>query len=359
MALELPTVQQIRDRILADFESRLQGGPYSAGTFEYVLATALAGVAVMLHAAIGIASRNILPDRADSSAMKRWASIFGLAQKAATFHSGSATFAATAGSSIPASTTLRLRDGTQFTTSALASEYGGFITVAFTAVVAGSAGAASTGAQILLGSPISGVTSVGTVLSPGIAGGADAETNAALLERLLDRIGAPIRGGNATDYEAWIRETAGVDVLNVYVYGPERLGPGTVAASFSVDAVDVIPTSLQVAAVQAHVDSKRPIDMRSFTAFAPIAQPLSVTLKLAPNTPSVQAAVKAAVADLVRREATPGGTLLISHLREAISAAVGETDHELVTPTANVAASSQDHLITFRSDTGTISFLSF
>ena len=40
--------------------------------------------------------------------------------------------------------------------------------------------------------------------------------------------------------------------------------------------------------------------------------------------------------DLIRRESEPGGTLLVSHIREAISTAAGETDHELVTPVADV-----------------------
>jgi uncharacterized phage protein gp47/JayE len=50
----------------------------------------------------------------------------------------------------------------------------------------------------------------------------------------------------------------------------------------------------------------------------------------------VQAAVAAELADLLRREAEPGGTILVSHLREAISIAVGETNHVLSSPAADV-----------------------
>ena len=36
------------------------------------------------------------------------------------------------------------------------------------------------------------------------------------------------------------------------------------------------------------------------------------------------------------RDAIPGGTLLVSHMREAISIAAGENDHALVSPAGNV-----------------------
>ena len=47
-------------------------------------------------------------------------------------------------------------------------------------------------------------------------------------------------------------------------------------------------------------------------------------------------AVEAELADLIRRESEPGGTLLVSHIREAISTSAGETDHVLTSPTADV-----------------------
>lgn len=360
MAFSRPTLPELIARIRTDLQSRAEGGdPFLRRSFEAVLARALAGLAHGLYGYMAWIARQIIPSMSDEDMLLRWAAIFGVQRKAATKASGQATFAGTNGSILALGSIVQRSDGVQYVTTAAGTVSSNSVTVPVDAVLAGAAGNTDGPATVRLASPVSGINSAGNFTVAGAQGGLDIEGIEDLRARLLQRISTPQRGGSGPDYEAWIRETAGVDVLNVYVYGPERLGPGTVAASFSVDAVDVIPTSPQVAAVQSHVDSKRPIDMRSFTAFAPIAQPLSVTLKLAPNTPSVQAAVKAAVADLVRREATPGGTLLVSHLREAISAAVGETDHELVTPTANVPASSQDHLITFRADTGTISFLSF
>ena len=54
----------------------------------------------------------------------------------------------------------------------------------------------------------------------------------------------------------------------------------------------------------------------------------------------MEVAVEAELADLIRRETEPGGTLLISHIRQAISLAAGEIDHELTTPTADVTVTA-------------------
>ena len=49
-----------------------------------------------------------------------------------------------------------------------------------------------------------------------------------------------------------------------------------------------------------------------------------------------QYAVEAELRDLLARDAEPGGTILISRIREAVSIAAGETDNVVSTPTANV-----------------------
>ncbi len=73
------------------------------------------------------------------------------------------------------------------------------------------------------------------------------------------------------------------------------------------------------------------------TVVAPIAVPLNFTISgLNPSNQTVKDAIAAELADLLAREAAPGGTILISHIREAISVAAGEYDHVLTSPSANV-----------------------
>jgi uncharacterized phage protein gp47/JayE len=73
---------------------------------------------------------------------------------------------------------------------------------------------------------------------------------------------------------------------------------------------------------------------------APITQTVDFTISPAPNTDAVKGAIEAELVDLLRREAQPGGTILISHIQAAISEAAGETDHVLTAPAADVVCAS-------------------
>jgi uncharacterized phage protein gp47/JayE len=124
-------------------------------------------------------------------------------------------------------------------------------------------------------------------------------------------------------------------VTRAWVY-PGEQGDGTVVLRFMRDDdADPIPDAGEVAAVQAALDAERPVTATLFVV-APVATPLDFAIQLTPDTTAVRAAVQAELADLLRREAEPGGTILISHLREAIAVAGGETDHVMTVPAANV-----------------------
>lgn len=90
--------------------------------------------------------------------------------------------------------------------------------------------------------------------------------------------------------------------------------------------------------MQAYIEPLRPVTAQ-LTVFAPIAAPLPLVIRVSPSTPEVRASIEAEYADLLGREAQPGGTILISHIREAISLAAGEFDHELISPLGNAVAS--------------------
>ena len=206
-------------------------------------------------------------------------------------------------------------------------------TVLVTALVAGDAGNADAATPVTLVSPIAGVVSDAVVAALGIAAGADAETDASLRARVLARIQAPPHGGNADDYEQWALAVPGVTRAWVF---PLANGAGTVIVRFMMDDTyeDGIPEVLDVAAVQEAIDAVRPVTAL-VTVAAPVAVPLAFDIRLTPDTAAIRAAVEAELSDLIFREAVPGGTLLISHIREAISIAAGEVDHTLLTPDAD------------------------
>lgn len=340
MTFARPTLQQIRDRAIVDLgpAAKLRRSP------ERAIAMAIAGASHGLHGHVDWASRQMTPLYCDDDQLVAWGVIFGITRKQPTKATGDATFTGTNGTSLPSGTTLQLSDGTRFTTTASGTVSAGSVSVAIESDDYSSDGNCDAGATIRLTSPISGINSDG-VTDADITDGTDLEEIETYRARILERLQDPPQGGSTADYKAWIKATPTVDVLEAYVY-PALDGAGTVGLSFTTTG-GPIPTGGEVTAVQTYVDGLRPVDMRSATVFAPIAQAVTYSIQLSPNTTAVQNAVSAALQDLHRREAEPGETLLLSHINEAISTAAGESDHVLVTPAANVTASTYAHLPTY------------
>jgi len=343
MAFNRPTLTALIERIQQDIESRLDGtDPRLRRSVLGVLGRSLSGVAHGLHGHLDWLSEQIIPDTAEAEILDRWASWWGVSRKVAAASAGDVTFTGNEGATIPAGTALQRSDGIEYTTDLEATISGGTATVAVTASSAGQDTSAVGGVALSLVSPVAGVQSAVTVAAGGLTGGADEETDAALRERLRARVQNPPHGGNAADYEAWALEVEGV--TRVWVF-PEWLGLGTVGLFFVRDDDDTpIPDAAEVQAVQDYIDVLRPVTA-DLTVIAPIDVPVAMTIKVNPNTVSVQAAIQAELADLFRREAavedgTGSGTILISHIREAISLADGEFDHVLVTPAADVTFSA-------------------
>jgi uncharacterized phage protein gp47/JayE len=347
----VPTLAQIIARVINDL------GPAASlrRSFERALSRAISAVSHSLHGHIGWASRQATPATATSEEIvTAWATMFGLTRKQPTQAPGFASGTGTNGTTIPAGTIGALDDGTRFTVDADATVSGGVVTVAITSVDYASTTNCDAGATWTLVSPISGIDSAFTI-DDDITGGSDLETIDDLKQRLLDRMEAPPRGGSEADYEAWAKATPGVDIATVAVL-VDYDGDGTIAIVFTMDAVDPIPSGGDVTAVQDYVDPLRPAVLRDFTAYAPTSADVTYDIQIAPYPSSAtEAAILASLAGLHRREATPGGTLLLSHINEAISAATGETDHVLVAPSADVVAATVLEIPTFNASLVTFS----
>ena len=114
---------------------------------------------------------------------------------------------------------------------------------------------------------------------------------------------------------------------------------------------DGIPNAATVTTVDAYIQARRPVTA-DVTVAGPVASALNISINnVEPSTQAVMDAIEAELADLIRRESEPGGTLLVSHIREAISTSAGETDHELTSPVADVTVQA-----TQITTLGTVSF---
>lgn len=343
MAFQRPTLQERTDRSLSDIESRLPGAqPRLRDTVLGVLARMHAESTHDLHGHLDWNARQILPDTADAETIDRqalWRA--GLTRTAAVAATGSVTFTGTNGATIPTGTQLQTADGALYTTDAETTIAAGAATAAITAAVAGIAGNQVAGVALSLLSPIAGVNSQATVAAGGLAGGADAETDARLLERLRDALQRPAQGGSLQNYVSWAL-AAHPSVTDAWVE-ENAMGYGTATVRImTYDATaNGIPTQTVLDAVLAYIEARRPAGLKGLYVVAPIADALNFTISgLNPGTQAVKDAIAAELADLLRREAEPGGTLYLSHLREAISLAADEVDHALTAPAADVVSAA-------------------
>lgn len=334
MPFNRPSLATLIDRIATDIASRLPGtGARLRRAMTTILGRAQAGAVHGLYGHQEWIAKQILPDTCDEDVLARHAAIWKKPRKAASAATGPVVVTGAAGT-VPAGTALLRGDGVEYVTAADATLVAGAATATVTASTAGVIGHAVANTQLTFVAPIAGINATATVDVAGIGAGADVEGIEPWRARILQRIQQPPKGGTSSDYEEWALEVAGV--TRVWVY-PNELGLGTVTVRFVTDGAPggLIPDAPTVAALQAHIDSVRPVTA-DVTAVAPTASPLDFTVTLTPDTAAVRAAVEAELADLVAREAEPGGTILLSHINEAISIAAGETDHVLTVPAANV-----------------------
>lgn len=354
MPFSRPTLSRLISRAKSDIEAVLQNGAsLLRRSFEAAIARSLAGLAHGLHGHIDWASRQIIIDTADDEFLVRWAEIWGQPRLPAEFAEFEITLGGFVGEvTIPEGTIYTRVDGVQFATTAevtLPADPPFIAVVDVQALEEGDEGNTVPSSQLTIGTPIVGLLSTAVVNGSGsdpIGGGSDIETIDALRARLLAYIQTPPKGGALGDYVTWAKE-ASSSVTRAWEL-PLGLGPGTVLVLFVQDTFDgegffvdtLFPTGDQIDEVREYIDTKKPITANGYVAedyvAAPLEEALDPTIQIDPNTADVQLQVTRQLQDLLLREAEPGGTLSVSKIREAISIATGEENHNLVSPVADV-----------------------
>lgn len=341
MSYNRPTLAELIQRARSDVLSRMPREDVLRRADGEVSARVFAGGMHGLYGYVDWTSRQMLPDTADLEVLERHASIWGVARKPAVAATGNVTFTVQVGAVIPAGTLMQALDGQQYQTTADAAVTAPTATAPVEALEPGAAGNRSAGEVLTLVSPVLGVQS--QVVAGEMSGGADIESEDELRARLLDRIRMPPHGGSANDYVTWAQEVEGV--TRAWVYAGE-LGNGTVTVRFVRDNdASPIPDAAAVASVQAYIDQLKPVTADVFVV-APIPKLVHFVFdRITPNTQAVRDAIAAELADLVLREAEPGGKIPISHIRASISAAAGEADYVMSSPLADLEAAAGEMLV--------------
>lgn len=339
MAFDRPTLRELITQMTTDAE-REAGAKQLRQSNLRVLPKVFAYACHGLYGFITWILKQLFPDTAEKQYLERQATIQGIYRRAASKATGTLTVSYTEGATLPVGTIFMADDQTRYETTA-EPEVGSY-TVPVQCLEVGTIGNREAGQTYTLVSPVTGVDA--EAVGSEMAGGAEAESDESLRERLLYRLRNPPRGGTATDYVAWAKEVPGVTRAWCF---PKEQGIGTVVVRFATDELtdDGIPTSGMVQIVADHIAESAPVTAAT-TVVAPVAKPVDFRIKdLIPDSESVRAQVEAELKSLFVREATPGEALLISHIRQAISSAAGEEDFELLEPTADVPAVSTQLLV--------------
>ena len=344
MAFSRPTLQQVIDRIAADFVAKITGATTLAlRSVLLIMARAYAGAVHLLYGYIDNQSKELFVKTAtadiDGGRLDTHGSAYGVLRKAATAAQGTITCSGTPASVIPVGSALTSSAGGRYLTDIEATiEGGGTVDIDVTCDTVGIDGNDSAGITLTFEGSIAGVNSTATVDASGLVGGTDEETNDAYRQRILSRKQLAPHGGSANDIIYWVLETD--DATRAWVY-EQYQGVGTFAVYFVCDGqTPISPTPAQITTVSDYLEEHTDIlgqvigvpvtALPGMFVLAPVVTSINYTIKLYPNTTAVQANVEAQITDFLLREGYPANTLYLSNLVEAIGAAVGEERSQVV-----------------------------
>lgn len=342
MPFDRPTLVQLAERIQGDIDGRLPGtDPRLREGLLRVVARMEAGVVHGLYGYLDWLAVNLLPNTKDATILAAWASVYDVPRLNPTTASGAVLLSGDVGAVVPAGTVLQSGDGVRYLLDEDVTLIDGTGVGSVTAEETGRNGNQVEGVTLTLVSPVAGVDSNAAVGAGGLAGGADLESVDAWSDRLLQRIQNPPLGGAIRDYERWARE-AHPAVNGVWVSAHEggKTGVVTVRIATYGDPAGDLPDSNSplLQTVYDYIKERAPVGGQ-LEVFAPIPQPVNMTLATRPDTVAVREASEEALQELFRREARPGafiqgqgdlaGTIPLTHVSQALSLVEGETDHQV------------------------------
>lgn len=336
MPFNTPTLPALITRAQGD----LAGSSALLRSDAEVLARVLAGASYGRYGHQAYIAAQILPDTADEDTLRRMARVrLKRDQLPAVAAQGPASFAGAVGALLDAGTLLQREDGQRFRVTLPVTLTGPTGLATLEAVTPGQLGNTPAGMTLRTVSPVLGVVDTFTVQAPGITAGTEQESLEALRARVERSYRIVAHGGSTSDYQTWALEVPGVTRAWVR---RRWMGPGSVAVFIVRDGdLDPIPSPEALATAFAYIENERPVTVE-LAVLAPVEKPVAYDIKLTPDSGATRAAVEEALVDLHSRESDLGVTLLLTHIREAISGATGEKDHQLFAPLADVVPAANE-----------------
>lgn len=347
----VPSLDDIRQTILRDVQSLEPLADVSVDSDYYARASSLAAVAEGIYAHQKWIIKQFFPDTADTDFLEKHAALRGIRRRNATSASGTgATVTGQVGAEFKAGLQIKTDDNRFYETTANAViSSNGETTVPVRALATGASYNITTATKgSFMAAPV-GVQS--DVVLNNIIGATDAESDASLLERLLEIIRRPPAGGNRYDYRTWALSVDGVDAAYVY---PLRRGLGTV--DIAITSNNDVPSDETVQRCQAYIDDVRPVTTRESKVVKPDVTKVNfnIQVKISGVTlPEIKAAISTALADYFNT-LIPGDDLIVSQCEAVVNNLVGVVDRKFTAPITNLKADVLTKIEWFRLGTITV-----
>lgn len=341
----VPSLDDIRQTILRDVQSLEPLADVSVDSDYYVRASSLAAVGEGIYAHQKWIIKQFFPDTADTDFLEKHAALRGIRRRNATSASGTgATVTGQVGAEIKAGLQIKTDDNRFYETTANAViSSNGDVTVPVRALAAGASYNITTATKgSFMAAPV-GVQS--DVVLNNIIGATDAESDASLLERLLEIIRRPPAGGNRYDYRIWALSVDGVDAAYVY---PLRRGLGTV--DIAITSNNDVPSDETVQRCQTYIDDVRPVTARESKVVKPDVTKVNfnIQVKISGVTlPEIKVAISTALSDYFNT-LTPGDDLIVSQCEAVVNNLVGVVDRKFTAPITNLKADVRTKIEWFR-----------
>ena len=345
-----PSLQTLRSQVAADIAAALPGAdPLLRFSNLAIVGDTEAAMANGLYGYIDYIAKQAVPFTATGEFLEGWAALKDVFREPATVASGPWQFPGANGTVLPAGTVIQRGDGFVYKTNADETVSGGVVNVTATAMLAGAAGNAASGVLGTLGTAIAGINSGGAATA-NITGGADVELYPSLRTRMLQAYGAPAAGGSKGDYARWALQVPGV--TRAWYGGMNGSTNGTVVVYFMMDLAEAAFSGFPqgtngVAALENRATAAtgdqlavanyiyvlQPVTALVY-AFAPVANPVAMTLNgLSGASSATKSAIAAAIDAVYLQYSAPGGsfdeggnalgTVDLSYIEAAIAAVPG------------------------------------
>lgn len=294
MAISVPTNAELLELAQAHFLTLQPDLSVSRGALVGDMLQAVVDLVRGLHITVESAWKDIFPSTAmDSATLERHAEIYlgPNPRKVATKSSGTDALQVTgtlAGASVTAGLTLSHTDGTRYVLTEGGTVGVGTLDVSLESISTGDDANKDAAEKLTFESAPANIQEEATLVVS-LSNGFDAESDAELLDRLLDAIRNPPGGGRFSDYRRWVNAVTGVS--KSYVYGPSSVSPtgrrgiGVVDVAFVAPGSGVarIPTGTLEVDVQDAIDDNRPDTTLDSSALTPDADAQIVDVQLTPS----------------------------------------------------------------------------